>query len=397
MNGVIECQQEGNQMDEAEILDQLSILLDAETTEQRQRMSNYQYQRVQKMVRPDFTGAGPQEVLHVDNLPFPTILTIVSTDNIRLKYDNLETITKIFNSLKDLPDSQIKCVVFLLEKISTMPSAIRLIVHFLIKSGNLDLLLDTVYGETKRRLDYAPIQYIVPTLTEMIYYEYTLFNYRQFKKIKDIYSLIIEHDKYLKSGKAGLMGPLLIKFDPGRIKQIIFLMDLINLLLIKHIRSIYQLYPAFEIVQDKERLKQRILDFSFEPILNETLDKIDDYYWNTPSDKFVYRHGLSLLRQFLETLIDSISTKIFNKTNEPIPTEKETKRKSKIGNQRLYIMKHLQLSKDVDKILDSVVDICNDEGAHAFITDKEFLRLTKNIVIEISLMILTKLNDFLSK
>ena len=48
-----------------------------------------------------------------------------------------------------------------------------------------------------------------------------------------------------------------------------------------------------------------------------------------------------------------------------------------------------------NKLLDKLIDMINHEGSHALISEREYFRLTKNISIEISLLLLTKLDKFI--
>lgn len=61
-----------------------------------------------------------------------------------------------------------------------------------------------------------------------------------------------------------------------------------------------------------------------------------------------------------------------------------------MGNLRKYLEKHLALTQADKTILDGLVLIEQKKGAHALISEREYLRLAKNISVETALLILTK-------
>lgn len=148
-----------------------------------------------------------------------------------------------------------------------------------------------------------------------------------------------------------------------------------------------------QINQDREKVKEFITDFGLSSELNMALEKIDEYYWRPTSDEFDYSAAIGKLREFLSKLIEEICGKIQEVTQDYY---KEYEGKTPIAKQRKYIKKHLKLEKE-NKLLDGLVDVINSTGSHHLISEKEYFRLTKNMTIEISLLLFTKLNKFLIK
>jgi hypothetical protein len=68
-----------------------------------------------------------------------------------------------------------------------------------------------------------------------------------------------------------------------------------------------------------------------------------------------------------------------------------------LGNLRLYIKTNLGLSSHDDKLIDSFINILHKEGGHAFLSEKKYFLLTRNIGIEIAYFLLSKLEDFFEK
>jgi len=146
----------------------------------------------------------------------------------------------------------------------------------------------------------------------------------------------------------------------------------------------------FQITDDRGKVKEKIKEFGFSPTLNKALNKVEDYYWNTGSDEFDYSSAIKLLRQFHEKLIKEICSKIKEKTNDDYPTDMKTL----IANLRKYMKEHLQLKKE-NKLINGLVDLINNKGPHALTSEKEYFRLTKNMTIEVALLLLSKLERFL--
>ena len=96
---------------------------------------------------------------------------------------------------------------------------------------------------------------------------------------------------------------------------------------------------------------------------------------------------ISNLRTFMGNLLKDVAGRIAQKESETIPTIQGC---GEMGNIRGYLKIKLNLSAKDDKFIDSFVDILHSEGGHAFMSEKEYFRLARNIAIEISLFILSK-------
>lgn len=141
-----------------------------------------------------------------------------------------------------------------------------------------------------------------------------------------------------------------------------------------------------EINEDKKTVSEKIGYLGFNQNYNELLDGIDDFL-NADTEKFINAGMISNLRTFTADLLKDIAYKIAEKEQEKI-TMNDTR--SEIGNIRRYLKRKLDLSDKDDKFVDSFVDILHAEGGHAFMSEKEYFRLARNIAIEITLFILSK-------
>jgi hypothetical protein len=141
-----------------------------------------------------------------------------------------------------------------------------------------------------------------------------------------------------------------------------------------------------EINQDKKAVSEKMSMLGFDKSYNQLLDEIDGFI-NTETSTVVNAGMISTLRAFMANLQKDIANKIAQKEGETIPA---IEGRREMGNIRGYLKKKLDLSDNDDKFVDSFVDILHSEGGHAFMSEKEYFRLARNIAIEIALFILSK-------
>mgnify|MGYP001277211493 CR=1 FL=1 len=142
----------------------------------------------------------------------------------------------------------------------------------------------------------------------------------------------------------------------------------------------------FEINVDKKKLIEKIKYLEFDESYTYLLDKIDDYLISNNSD-LINSGMISNLRSFLEQLFKDVAKKIEFYDKDKIPSEAD----SPMANIRIYLKRKLNLTDDENKFISKFISILNSEGGHSFTSEKEYFRLAKNIAIEISLFIMTKL------
>ena len=140
----------------------------------------------------------------------------------------------------------------------------------------------------------------------------------------------------------------------------------------------------------KEQIIEKISNFGFPQEMETFLLDIDRIS-ELPNWKLINSGMISNLRSFFEKLIENIACKIKSKKGDDYP---DNPNKSPIGNKREYIKNNLNLSKNDNKLINSYIDILHAEGGHAFLSEKKYFMLTKNIGIEIAYFLLSKLEDF---
>ena len=141
-----------------------------------------------------------------------------------------------------------------------------------------------------------------------------------------------------------------------------------------------------EINQDKKLVSQKISSLGFNKSYNKVLDEIDNFIYTQTSD-VVNAGMINSLRALTADLLKDIANRIAEKEREIIPTMQGC---GEMGNIRGYLKTKLEFSAKDNKFITSFIDILHAEGGHAFMSEKEYFRLARNIAIEIALFVLSK-------
>ncbi len=147
-----------------------------------------------------------------------------------------------------------------------------------------------------------------------------------------------------------------------------------------------------ELNLDKEMVIDTISKLGFPEEMNIFLREIDKTPESSEWDS-INSGMIGNLRSFYEELIRNIAKSIKEKYGDEFPKNFS----SEMGNKRAYIKQHLELTDDDNKLITSYVGILHSKGGHAFLSEKKYYRLTKNIGIEIAYFLLSKLEVFLEK
>lgn len=138
----------------------------------------------------------------------------------------------------------------------------------------------------------------------------------------------------------------------------------------------------------KEQVIDIISKFGFPPTLEKFLLEIDKTS-ELPDWESINSGMIGNLRAFFEELIRNIANHIKTITKADFPKTEN----SRIGNLRQYINKYLKLSDRDNELIDAFINILHKEGGHAFLSEKRYFLLAKNIGIEIAYFLLSKLED----
>jgi hypothetical protein len=137
---------------------------------------------------------------------------------------------------------------------------------------------------------------------------------------------------------------------------------------------------------DKKAVCEKISLLGFDKSYSQLLDGIDSFI-NTETLKEVKPEPISTLRVFMTNLQKDIATKIADKEGETIPAIGDQEEMGTVG---CYLKKKLDLSDSDDRFIGSFVGVLHSEGGNAFVSEKEYFRLARNIAIEIALFLLSK-------
>lgn len=148
----------------------------------------------------------------------------------------------------------------------------------------------------------------------------------------------------------------------------------------------------FEINQDQRRLQGFINNFKFNPVLVETLEKIDQKLYGA-SDGFDYKGCIGLIRTFLNELCISIAKAVESHIKvapgSPIID---------MGTAISYLVdgKVGFLSEEDMSFVTSFNKFISRKGVHRLKSDLEDARISKNMAIELGLYLIEKLGKYLS-
>lgn len=148
-----------------------------------------------------------------------------------------------------------------------------------------------------------------------------------------------------------------------------------------------------EINNDRKRVSEYLKEFWFEEKYNKTLTLLDKFMGNEGDEDLIPGWAIWTLREFFKSFYIDLAKKIaqINSLNE-VP--KNTKSTEEIGHAVNYIWKEFGLSWDEEKLLKWYTEIVNNSWSHSMLSEKKYLRLTRNIGIEIWLFMLSKLKDY---
>jgi len=139
-----------------------------------------------------------------------------------------------------------------------------------------------------------------------------------------------------------------------------------------------------EINEDKEELKKEVARFGFPADLSQTLDKID-LKFSQAHDAFDFKGCMDLIRAFTERLYRSIldtygedGKKIDEKDSKPVAD--------------FFISKGL-VSDHFGLMIAQLRHFLSDQASHRIKSREEDARLTKNMVIEMSLYLLRRFEN----
>lgn len=145
------------------------------------------------------------------------------------------------------------------------------------------------------------------------------------------------------------------------------------------------------IVEDLNKVSQKIGQFELSPALSKALVNIKNAF-DKAEDEFDYAKENGYLRTFLDYLIKDVAKKAAEKMNEKIP---KMPKLSEFTKNKKYLESKKIITKKEGRFMGAFhSQILSGEGAHKLISKKELYRLSFNMVLELSSLILTRFENF---
>lgn len=135
-----------------------------------------------------------------------------------------------------------------------------------------------------------------------------------------------------------------------------------------------------EIEADKVAVQDYLTNLGFDPTMVQALNVAEQYYRDTAT-AFDLKNCLGIVRSFYEKLHIDVGQAVAGNKGATVVEEWDPTL-TFLKNQRF-------LSPQQDKFARGIYALLSDEGVHPLITEREFARVLRNVVIEYGLMFLT--------
>jgi len=314
-----------------------------------------------------------QSILRTGNKTWKLGLSSKKSPKAKIEYENANTLIDIFSNLKTqeenkvFVDSVLSVIMLDLEKYEKLTSISNAVVgpaalafYTLIRLGYIEKTVEATYIAFANQRCILLLWIISDILSE----DYNYFDLEQF-------NLLIRRVNEIGDGN-----PTILELKNkvlGKATEIGYR------IITEEIRGV-----NIEVNRDKESVIQKISILGMGEEYEKFLDELDKYI--SSASGLVASGMIGNFRTFWEKIIIELARKIEILTDIEIAKVE----KSAIANARLYLKKVLELSDADNSLISRYVDILHAEGGHAFTSNVEYFRLSRNIGIEILLMLLTK-------
>lgn len=141
-----------------------------------------------------------------------------------------------------------------------------------------------------------------------------------------------------------------------------------------------------ELSGDVVKVKQRVSGYSFNPDLNHLLDKVEEELGS--GDPFDQKSLLGHLRTFFENLHAQCAEKLREKKPETVDGTDLTKCQQAID----YLQRKDVITDKMQALGREIYGVLSDEGVHAIKSEREYVRLCRNMVAEYALVLFFELD-----
>lgn len=141
--------------------------------------------------------------------------------------------------------------------------------------------------------------------------------------------------------------------------------------------------PNLEIDSDKRKVESFLIKLGFSTEMVGALNAAESEYTATATP-FELKNCLSHLRSFLEHLHRQAAKSIAANAGDTI--------KDRWGDATEYLLKHGYFAKQNTDFATALYTLISDTSVHPLVTEREYARLLRNVVIEYGVMFLTMLD-----
>ena len=294
--------------------------------------------------------------------------------------------------------------------------------EFLIKAGKTDVILE--FFQQERNIDYKTVAVLYKT-RELINNKYAEFTREILTKIEDYamrlvyqmdkelqyeealreYEIDVDSDSQIvavngvelnepiKPAKPKLPREYYFKAESVDVQECgKILQDIVAKVKLFKLDILEKEYEGInlEINQDQESLKATIREFGFNPVLNDSLDKITAKL-NEAKDDQDFKSCIDLVRTFLNELCISIGLRI-----EQTTSIKHSEAIKKMGQALTYFhdTRIKFLTEKEHEFLVKFNSFISDIGVHSLKSQWEYARIARNFVVEFGLFLVRRLQKY---
>lgn len=350
------------------IQDRIDIIFDVEKDNLQ---NNNKFHYLEKFNPPKF---GPQTLVR----PLKSDFNLTSNDDFYLEWKAYRTLKQLYNKIEINPGAREIFIKYIKEKLlncdefcmiidgsSKCFNASSLAFYFLMKIGENYSNIEIIKLKNRKKNSSPVRQGLFEDILLFMHLEPSFFEYDILSDLKEINS----QNVYFAGSS--------IKFD---------FENKVNLIRYKKLQN--ELVGVNEELNlHKEQVIGIISKFGFPREMEQFLLEIDEIseLSECPS---INSGMIGNLRSFFEELIKNMASTIESNTGKICPDRR-------IGTLREFINNDLNITKHEDEFIDSFVTMLHVEGGHAFLSEKKYFVLLKNIGIEIAYFLLSKLEDLI--
>jgi len=341
-----------------EIIDDIDLLIE-----------NSKIQKGSFIVFDDGLEANPQDV----------ITEIYDTpDDVHIAHSQAIAISKIFFQQSKPVQADVKK--YILGELGVDRDVNHAIVTVFFLIGSMDEFIEyisTHYTE----LESWDLVFILERLNHLLFYFWSSFSKTQIKTFRAWVKDVISYKNPLGKDMS-MHGGYPIHSQVRT--QLGIISDQTNIILTKDVEKRIELGFNPEINEDELKIKEEFSKYGFPPDLSEALDKVDQML-NASRDAFDFKGTMDLLRSFTErfyrTILDQYGAegkKIHDQDSEEVS--------------KFFVEEGL-VNEDFGKMIASQRHFISNTASHRLKSREEDARLSRNMVIEMSLYIIRRFQN----